>query len=84
MRKERLYKRILLIQLSILATLILHYFVTGQRGYRAIGGEFLTIPLLYILYKGAQAFSIRVKETNDHFNKKEEVEKWEERRKFSC
>lgn len=82
--KMKIYKKILLIELSILATLILHYFVTDARGYKAIGGEFLLIPLLYVIHKGVQAFSARVKETNDHFRRKEETSKWEERRKFSC
>ncbi|OLS02441.1 hypothetical protein [Tissierella creatinophila] len=49
MKKINLYKKILLIELSILATLILHYFTTQNRGYKAIGGEFLLIPLVYIL-----------------------------------
>lgn len=66
MSKERLYKRILLIELSILLTLVLHYFVTGQRGYKAIGGEFLVIPLLYILYKGFKFLEARVIETRDY------------------
>ena len=65
MKKIRLYKKILKVQ-----------FVTGQRGYKAIGGEFLVIPLLYILHKGYKLLEARVIETKEHFKEKEKKEEW--------
>ena len=78
MKKIKLYRKILLIQLGVLATLILHYLATRNRGYKAIGGEFLLIPLLYALNTIGQAFRDRVIETNEHFKKKEVVEGWKQ------
>lgn len=76
--KIKTYRKILIIQLGILATLILHYFVTDARGYKAIGGEFLLLPLLYILYKGFKLFELRVIETREHFKEKEVVQGWKQ------
>lgn len=82
MKKIKLYRRILLIELGILATLILHYFVTQSRGYKAIGGEFLLIPLVVILYGTGKAVKLRIDQTNEYFRKKEAIEVYEENRKF--
>ena len=78
MKKIKLYRRILLIELGILSTLILHYFVTQFRGYKAIGGEFLLIPLAIVMYAIGQAVSGRWKATNEHFNRKQQATKWKE------
>lgn len=48
--RMKTWRIILLIELGILATWILHHFVTSNRGYKAIGGEFLLIPLVYVVY----------------------------------
>lgn len=71
MRKEKLYKRIIFILSSILATLIIHNLVTGSRGYSAIGGEFLVVPLLLIVNQGVILIKERWKETNEYFERKE-------------
>lgn len=78
MNKIKLYRKILITQLGILATLVLHYFTTAQRGYKAIGGEFLTIPLLYVLYKAGQLIKARAIETKEHFKAKEVKTEWQQ------
>lgn len=66
--KVKLYRKIIIIQIGILATLTTHYFMTQSRGYKAIGGEFLLIPLFYIVYISVAK---RWKETNEYFERKE-------------
>lgn len=77
-KKLKIYKRILLFQVGILATIIIHYFVTQNRGYKAIGGEFLLIPLLYVLHLVGQAINKRWSETNEYFKQKQQASAWKE------
>lgn len=74
--KIKLYRKILLIQLGVLVTLIINYFATHQRGYKAIGGEFLFLPLSYIFYKSISYIVYRWKETNEYFERKESAVKY--------
>ena len=76
--RAKTYRMILKIQAGILSTLVLHKLATVQRGYNAIGGEFLAIPLLFIIYRIGQALKERWEITNEHFKKKEEVKVWKE------
>ena len=78
MKKIKLYRKILLVEIGILATLTLHYFVTQQRGYKAVGGEFLLIPLCCIIYIFYSSITQRWKETNEYFARKENAVKYKD------
>lgn len=78
MRKEKLYKKITLLLAGVLVTELVHLQVTSLRGYKAIGGEFLLIPLAIAIYVIGQAVSDRWKATNEHFRKKGQATKWKE------
>lgn len=78
MKKEKLYKKIIFILSSILITLIIHNLVTRTRGYSAIGGEFLVIPLLLIINQGVILIKERWKETNEYFERKESAVEYKE------
>ena len=78
MRKEKLYKKITLLLAGVLVTELVHLQVTSLRGYKAIGGEFLLVPLAIVMYAIGQAVSDRWKATNEHFNRKQQATRWKE------
>ena len=78
MKKIKLYRKIILIQAGVLATQLLHIKVTNLRGYKAIGGEVLVVPLVAAMYVMGQAISDRWEATNKHFKQKEQLKVWKE------
>lgn len=76
MKRIRFYRKIILFEIGVLVTLILHYFVTDARGYKAIGGEFLLVPLIVVAYHSLKAIKSRWKETEEYFKRKEELQLW--------
>lgn len=66
---------------SILAPLA-HEIATSQRGYGAIGGEFLIIPLILIAALAVEQVKEAIGEAKEVF-KEEEVREWEEKGKAS-
>lgn len=69
MKKLKLYRKILLIEFGVLATMTTHLLVTNQRGYKAVGGEFLIVPLIFIIYKIIQTLRTRWKVTEEYFKR---------------
>lgn len=68
--------------IGAILTPIGHKIATADRGYRAIGGEILIIPLLMIIVLIADQVKERIKETNDYFKEREEKE-WTKKERAS-
>jgi len=62
-----------------LLTPLAHKLATAERGYRAFGGEILTIPLLLILVLAADQIGEIAKEISEIFSEEEEEEWTEEK-----
>lgn len=68
--------------LGAILTPIGHKIATADRGYWAIGGEILIIPLLMIIVLAADQVRERIQETNEVFREREE-KKWAKKERTS-
>lgn len=78
----RLVKYFLLAIIGSILTPLAHEIATSQRGYGAIGGEFLIIPLILIAALAVEQVKEAIGEAKEVF-KEEEVREWEEKGKAS-
>lgn len=71
---ENLY--LMAIILGAILTPKAHEIATAQRGYFAIGGEILIIPLLLLMTMIGIQIKERIDETNRVFEEREERKRW--------
>lgn len=75
-------KYLYLALIGSILTPLAHKLATVQRGYGAIGGEFLIIPLILIAALAVEQVKEAIEEAKEVF-KEEEVKEWEEKGKAS-
>lgn len=68
--------------IGLILTPFAHKAATAQRGYFAVGGEILIIPLLMILVLAADQVKEIINEINEVFREREERE-WKQKERAS-
>ena len=71
--KEQKYKKIIALLAGVLVTELVHIRLTTLRGYKAIGGEFLLIPISIAIYYFYWLVRARWEETEEYFKGKDNV-----------
>lgn len=75
-------KYLYLALIGSILTPLAHKLATAQRGYGAIGGEFLIIPLLMIIALAMDQVKEVISDVKEVFED-EEVEGWKQKKKAS-